>query len=314
MIKDTQSRSWIMTQDASKITFEELQLALIDYVYIGQLERGEQGGESGYLHYQIYIENPSAIRFSTLKAKLPNCHLEQRKGTRKQAYDYVTKELTRIGEIFGNGEIDLVDNKGKRNDLLAMITMLENGASMDEIRDIYKTQFLLYQSRLKSYKQNILESVFKDTFRNLTVTYIHGTTGRGKTRFVMEKYGYSNVCRITNYANPFDAYDNQPCIIFEEFRSSLKIEQMLNYLDGYPVTLPARYGDKTACYDKVYIISNIPLSSQYTNIQTEQPETYKAFLRRIGHIWNYDKHPEPIPRQSSKQLELIPVTGNGLPF
>ena len=225
----------------------------------------------------------------------------------------MTKELTRAGEIFGNGQIDITECRGKRNDLLSMITMLEDGATMDELRESYKTQFLLYQSRLKSYKQNILETTYKNTFRKLTVTYIHGKTGAGKTRFVMEKYGYSNVCRITNYKHPFDYYDNQSCVIFEEFRSSLKIEQMLNYLDGYPLSLPARYGDKTACFDKVYIVTNIPLSSQYPDTQIDHPETYKALLRRIHYIWDYGKHPEPIPH-NTKQLELIPVTGDDLPF
>ena len=75
----------------------------------------------------------------------------------------------------------------------------------------------------------------------------------------MEKYGYSNVFRVTDYIHPFDSSKNHSVIIFEEFRSSLKIQDMLNYLDGYPCELSARYNNKTACYLEVYIISNILL-------------------------------------------------------
>ena len=35
---------------------------------------------------------------------------------------------------------------------------------------------------------------------------------------------------------------------------------------------------------KVYIISNIPINWQYQKIQIEQPETWKAFIRRILNI------------------------------
>ncbi len=59
---------------------------------------------------------------------------------------------------------------------------------------------------------------------------------------------------------------------------------MLNYLDIYPLTLPARYTDRTACYTKVFITSNIPLEEQYRDIQRVQMETWRAFLRRITNV------------------------------
>ena len=42
---------------------------------------------------------------------------------------------------------------------------------------------------------------------------------------------------------------------FDEFRSSLLIGDMLDYLDCYPLALPARYANRQACYETVYIIS-----------------------------------------------------------
>ena len=94
----------------------------------------------------------------------------------------------------------------------------------------------------------------------------------------MEKYGYENVFRVTDYLHPFDNYHGQDTIIFEEFRSGFRISDMLNYLDGYPLELPCRYANKWACYHNVYIVSNIPLSEQYRN----QPvESFNAFLRRL---------------------------------
>jgi len=262
---------------------------------------------------------PLTVAWWTAKKKLPNAHVEQRKGTRKQAFDYVTKSDTKIGDVFGNGEIDTAEEKGKRNDLAEIIQLIEDGATDNEIRKAYPSQYLRYANSIARTRQVIMEAKFEKTFRVLTVTYIYGSTGKGKTRHVMEKYGYENVYRVTNYDHPFDMYKGQKVIIFEEFRSSQKIEQMLNFLDGYPITLPARYGDKIACFDTVYIISNIPLSSQFVRMQSEQPETFQAFLRRIHFVWNCDGEPEPHPRNQSQTqqsfVNLTPIEDDGtLPF
>ena len=75
--------------------------------------------------------------------------------------------------------------------------------------------------------------------------------------------------------------------MFEEFNAQIPIEDMLNYLDCYPLMLPARYNDRVACYTKVYITSNQPIERQYRAEQTDRPETWRAFLRRIDNIIEY---------------------------
>lgn len=126
------------------------------------------------------------------------------------------------------------------------------------------------------------------------MTYLFGPTETGKTRSVMEKHGYSSVYRVTDPAHPYDRYASESVICFEEFRSSLPIGDMLNYLDGYPLNLPARYAPRVACYETVYIISNIDLRAQYPNIQEFEPATWKAFLRRIHNVIEYRAYGPPI--------------------
>lgn len=41
------------------------------------------------------------------------------------------------------------------------------------------------------------------------------------------------------------------------------------------------------CYTTIYITSNISLEEQYRGIQWSQPETWKAFLRRIHNVVEY---------------------------
>ena len=103
------------------------------------------------------------------------------------------------------------------------------------------------------------------------------------------KYNY-DVYRITDYNHPFDSYNYEDVIVFEEFRSDLKIKDMLKYLDGYPDVLPCRFANKQACYTKVYITTNIPIEEQFRDIQYNEKETYRAFIRRIHTYMEFDEY------------------------
>lgn len=128
---------------------------------------------------------------------------------------------------------------------------------------------------------------YRNTFRKLKTTYIWGPTGVGKTRSVMEQYSYSGVYRVTDYIHPFDSYAGEEVLLLDEYGSNFKIRDLLNYLDGYPLNLPCRYTNRVACYNAVYIISNLCLSKQYTDIQFDSPATFAALLRRIHTVIQY---------------------------
>lgn len=101
----------------------------------------------------------------------------------------------------------------------------------------------------------------------------------------MDTYGYDMVYRVTDYHHPFDTYDGQDVIIFEEFRGGLKHGDMLNYLDGYPLLLPCRYYNRQACYTKAFIITNLKPDELYTGVDDA---SRRAFFRRIGNIIRYN--------------------------
>lgn len=84
-------------------------------------------------------------------------------------------------------------------------------------------------------------------------------------------------------------YNGQPVIAFDEFRSSLRIKEMLLFCDIYPIELPSRYINKYACYNKVYIISNWSLEKQYYEVQRDDKESWDAFFRRIHKVVIYSK-------------------------
>ena len=254
-------------------------------------------GEQGTPHTHIFMVSRNSVMFETLHKRFYGAHIEQANGSNQENRDYVRKEgkwledakhETHLADTFEEwGELppDRSRSETQAHQIMQMVTDGKtNSEILAEIPGAYNKLPHIEQAR-----QTLLNARFKDTWRNLQVTYIWGQTGAGKTRSVMEHYGYSNVYRVTDYSHPFDGYNGQDVILFEEFRSSLPLSAMLNYLDGYPVELPCRYCNKVACFTKVFLISNIPLDKQYTNIQREEPESWNAFRRRIGSVLMLNK-------------------------
>ena len=252
----------------------------------------DEVGEQGTPHTHVYVVFKNSVMFETLHKRFYGAHIEQANGSHQENRDYVRKEgkwledakhETNLADTFEEwGELP-PDRSHQENQSERIMQMVRDGKSNAEILEEIPTAFSKLHF-IEPARQTLLQDKYKDTWRSLNVTYLWGDTGAGKTRSVMETYGYSKVYQVTNYDHPFDGYKGQDVIIFEEFRSSLRIDDMLKYLDGYPLMLPCRYADKVACYTKVFIISNISLEQQYPNVQVDNPETWAAFRRRIHDV------------------------------
>ncbi|MBP8640493.1 MAG: replication protein [Oscillospiraceae bacterium] len=255
-------------------------------------------GEEGTPHTHLFVVFKNAVEFAALQKPFYGAHLEPSKGSNQENRDYIRKEgkwaedkkkETNLSNTFEEyGELPPDRAEGAK-ETTAIVQMVKEGASNYEILEAYPNAMSKLE-KIDRTRQTYQEEKYKNIFRKLDVTYLWGAAGVGKTRSVMEEYGYDKVYKVTNYIHPFDEYKGQDVMLFDEFRSSLLISELLHYLDGYPMVLPCRYSNKQACYTKVYILSNIPLEQQYRNIQAEQKETWEALLRRINH--NYEMLPD----------------------
>lgn len=306
--KDKQSRKYQLTinnpadkgldHEAIKKALE--QLTALDYYCMAD----EIGLETQTPHTHIFVVLRNSTRFSRMKRLFSEAHIEAAKGTIQENRAYVQKSGkwandpkadTKVpGTFEESGEPPPEEpGQGARTDIAEIYRQIDEGMTNAEIMAA-NPDSAKYISLMDRVRQEVLADRFKNQWRDLTVTYLFGKTGSGKTRSIMEKFGYENVFRATNYQNPFDTYKGQDVIIFEEFRSSLPLADMLKYLEGYPVMLPCRYADKVACYTQVFLISNIPLEDQYPNIQHEEKESWLALLRRIGKVVEYQATGPPI--------------------
>ena len=254
---------------------------------------------TGTYHTHIFLYSPSPIRFSTIKNRFPTAHIDKTYGSAKENRDYIRKEgkwaetdkaETKVPDTFLEWGDMPAEKEEKTPQMYKLIQEVRDGISTANI--IEGSPNLAFRVRdIDTLRQTLLSDRYASENRKIEVWYIFGASGTGKTRGIYERHNAKDICRITNYRNgrgiSFDGYTGQDVLVFEEFHSQIPIEDMLNYLDIYPLSLPARYSDRVACYTRVYITSNLPLEKQYRNVQWDSLETWRAFIRRIHKVLEY---------------------------
>lgn len=301
MGNNTQSRKWaLVVNNPSAAGLDHSTIA-------GILQRfspayyclADEIATTGTYHTHIFLYALSPIRFSTIKNRFPTAHIEKAYGSAEDNRTYVRKESrwadtdkaeTAVEGTFEEwGELP-PERAEKHPEMFQLIQDIRDGKTTTEIID--DTPSLAFRIRdIDLLRQTLVAEKYTVENRPVEVTYLYGASGAGKTRSIYGQHDPRSICRITNYrvakGISFDGYNGQDVLVFEEFGSQIPIESMLNYLDIYPLHLPARYNDRVACYTKVYITSNLPLEAQYVDVQHHQPETWRAFLRRIHTVIEY---------------------------
>lgn len=266
----------------------------------------EEGDECETLHTHIFLYRRSPFTARQLQGMFPDCHREICHGTPKENRAYILKDGPKFNKQ-PDGHYEYTDDKGKCHaGINYSETFRESGPCPEEHQGVSSsTEVIVDLVRRGATNLEILEVVpsayrdlekidyirtlyrddeYKRVFRKMTVTYIYGRTGAGKTRYVTSLFEPDNVYRVTDYKNPFDHYEGEDVLVLDEFRSGLSIELMLNVLDGYRFRFPCRYHDRQACHTQVYLISNIPIENQYPRLDVD---TREAWLRRIHWIIDF---------------------------
>lgn len=301
MKRDTQCRKWMVTinnPEEKGFTHDRIKEVLNEIksiVYWCMCD--EIGNKTHTYHTHILLFRSGAVRFSTLQRRFPpGSEIEMLKGTLEQTREYIRKEGkwknskkedTNLPETFEESGVVPDEHQGQRNDLVALYDMIKDGYSNYEILED-DPNYMLQLDKIDKCREIVMYEHFRNKRREMHVEYWCGRTGAGKTSGVVERYGYENVYRVTDYRNPWDGYRGQDVVMFEEFNSDVEITRMLLWLDVHPLDLPCRYNNKVACFTKVFITSNKPLDSQYWYTQKNEPETWRAFLRRIHCVKEFD--------------------------
>lgn len=315
MKKDSQSRSWfivapnILENGIADVKTDEIKAmdyeAVCNYVISKWCINDNRiscaclycQSAEGMKHLHIVCESKTPVKFSTVKNTFGDkVHLEETKGNKQQVLDYINKRgsFEEKGEIIlAKAEIgELKGKQGHRSDLEKAKEMIEDGKRPREIlmNDVNMFKYCSYIERMYyMYKDANTQPV-----REIKVILCNGESGSGKTyaSYVnqIEERGEDEVYKVSDYKNGFDKYNGESVLILDEFRGALPYHTLLSLLDCYKADVPARYANKGALWDTVFISTVLPVEKIYKKMVDKDDEIFDSIsqlLRRISEFRYY---------------------------
>lgn len=214
------SRGWSFT--INNDTFNDLDNLLeltFDYLIIGF-----EVGEKGTSHIQGYIFYENAISFKSIKKKIPRAHIEKSKGTPQDNYDYCSKD----GDYYEFGELP---TKGKRTDIDSLVSLIEEGATREVIRQTYPKYYFMYKKKIE---EMVKPTIDKDKQRKLYL--------------IPEEKQYDYPGAFVD--EDIDTYDGEKILVLSAYRVSFNV---IAWIKGFPPRIKRGYEIIKIDPDEVYL-------------------------------------------------------------
>lgn len=224
-------------------------------------------------HHQGYCELKNQTAFSTVQKSIQGCHIEKRKGTAMEAANYCKKGDDNLYSGENVTEIGEISKGGTRTDIKSTYEYAKENKSL--IQFIDETQpnlqdIKIFQIAKQCYQQ---ERRFKPE-----VTWLYGSTGTGKTRYVMELE--NDLWVSGRNLKWWEGYENQEATLFDDFRKDFcTFHELLRILDRYPYTVEIKGGSAKLNSKRMYITSCYHPQDMY-----DTREDVTQLLRRIDTI------------------------------
>lgn len=273
----------------------------------------EIGRDNNTPHTHIFIYVNNTIRFSTLKNTFPSAHIEKANGSVTSNIDYLMKrgkweetekaDTTVKGSFYEQGVIPIERETSGKVGLPELIECINDGLSIGDILKLHP-QYGFKIKEIELLRETLLSEKYSKEKRDITVTYIYGVHNVGKTQSIYDSFLPKDVCRISTYPTKgvkYDAYSGQDVLVFDNFDSEIPLQELVEIMKGFPLKLSARYSDKTACFTKIYILSNVNIMDTYFKERIENLPLWETYYDCIDHI---------VHQLSSNQKILIPKETN----
>ena len=262
-----------------------------------QIEEGEErkeGYDFGYVHTHIWVEAENQVKFSTWKRKFPYANIQIRRGPRRKTFNYVTKQDTRLLGPFEHGKRPNLDHgQGHRTDLERYYGLIDEGMKPRELYKKFRSAWT-HRKHIESYYDFVCmvkeDSDLAD--RPVRAHMICGKPGIGKTRGVYDLFDRHEVFRVTDYGHPWDGLrPHHKVVVLDEFDGQIPFSDFQNVLDRYPMEMSARYFNRQAAFDTVFVVSNVPLEDQYRDADLTDDQL-ASLLRRFTTVSRMEEDPD----------------------
>ncbi len=227
----------------------------------------EIGYKSQLLHTHIYFYRNNPIAASRLQKLFPGAHLEKCKGTALENRAYLQKtgtdaNIAKAGTQVPGSYFEWGDWPEPAEELnprmYQLVEMVRQGMTDDEIL-AQDPSYALSIRNVHDLRESLHGDKFSQEKREVVVTYIFGGTQLQRTRYVYEHHDMRDIARHIGGDSKkvyFDEYNGQDVLLVDTL-AGIPVNLLLSMMQGYPMTLPARYRGRVAHYHYLYILEQL---------------------------------------------------------
>lgn len=310
---NTRSRSWIATiqvvnMETAGLTKEEYENPelLADYM-IDVWEKSGKDRTAGiavcrsavglyHAHMACYGNTTTLKKVAKILFK---SHVEPQLGGKEELKAYLLKEgkFAEKGEevLFTKGIEVIQCVQGKRNDLIEIEELLDDGATPEQVFDA--------SFRFRKYEKMVKAEYINDRIKNTPIVkenmkriWITGESSTGKSyyyKLLADEVGVEQIYLASDYeSGGLDYYIERgapPILFLDEFKGNMKFSQLLVILDKYSrAQIKCRYQNTYCLWETVIITSVFPPDEVYSFMvddDRKNRDSIKQLLRRLDEIW-----------------------------
>lgn len=276
--RPARSAKWVFT-DYENLDIESIYEENKDFVR-GIAYGDEICPDTGRQHNQGFIQFFSEKAMTNVKRLFGSkqIHVEIMGGMLKDNEIYCSKDekYIRLGEF---------RCQGQRTDIEMDKKLLDDGGTLDDLWQENFGNMLRYYKGYGQYKKSIDKvAVKKRGFRILNVKLVCGPTGTNKTRNAVEHNPDAFMITGRNL-KWWDGYEQEDCLIIDEYNNDVPITELLGILDGYNLRLEIKGSFTTANWTKVIITTNLLPADIHANAKPAHRDALFRRITRVVDLW-----------------------------
>jgi len=295
-------RHYEIVQDADKLKVD-LQATFMKYTTIKQWAYILHDKDDTRPHYHIYINFGRSTVPSEIVAKWFELGYTDENGVEHSGENFINKIKSRKAGMLAYLCHENELNK-HRYDRSEVKSNFDFGAEIDAAKILgdfehysYAQQLAYVESqpidekiplfnKLKKLWELHCQSLVLNTDRNVSVVFITGKGGTGKTYYakkMLEKMGL-DYCVSSSSNDPFQDYMGQKAIILDDMRDrSFFLDDLLKILDNNTgSSVNSRFHNKVFNGDVIVITSSVPVRFWYLAKKCDDYDSLIQLYRRIG--------------------------------
>lgn len=283
-------------------------------------------GDQGTPHMHMVLEDPAKARFTAVQKLFPSIHIERTRGNKEQAEDYINKrgrfeEKNHTVLIPARYRGQIKACQGARNDLCIIEDLIEQGYTPSQIM----AKSIYYRKQESLIKKAFFAKRAQETpaIRDVVVFWHVGNSGTGKSYVyyqLTQEYGEDEVYLMTDYGSGgFDLYEGQKILVMDEFKGSMKFQELLNYCDRYKIQIHCRYANGYALWNIIHITSIYPPEEAYkfmVDQENRDRDRIDQLMRRLTYIvYHYKENGKyktfQLPAKEYQNYEQLKISAIG---